>query len=101
MIGCGPVALCAVKAFKWPWETDADDESNENESQASKENGAYPRSSSLDLPYTNRPLSPYTQYDDLKPPTSPTPSPPVEVKKRAENDSVTAEVLVERTLIRE
>jgi hypothetical protein len=101
MIGCGPVAPCAVKAFKWPWETDADTESNENESQASEGNGAYPRSSSLDLPSTNRPLSPYTQYADLKPPTSPTPSPPVEVKKRAENDSVPAEVLVERTLIRE
>lgn len=33
-------------------------------------------SSSTDLPPSSRPLSPYAQFPDLKPPSSPTPSPP-------------------------
>lgn len=90
-----------MKAFKWPWEGGAGAEDQGDSAEEYQGNGAYPRSSSLDLPYANRPLSPYTQYADLKPPTSPTPSPPVDVKKRAENDSVSTEARVEKTYIRE
>ncbi|CAI5521849.1 unnamed protein product [Closterium sp. Naga37s-1] len=55
--------------FRWPWQV-AEEE----------------KKSSTDLPPSPTPLSPYTQYEDLKPPTSPTPSPPTPVAAKVTSE---------------
>eukprot|EP00271_Cylindrocystis_brebissonii_P009285 TRINITY_DN23_c0_g1_i2.p1 TRINITY_DN23_c0_g1~~TRINITY_DN23_c0_g1_i2.p1 ORF type:complete len:935 (-),score=345.12 TRINITY_DN23_c0_g1_i2:1871-4675(-) len=64
------VIKAPAKGFSWPWQK------KEVETDAALEGQAVAEASSTDFPPSPTPLSPYTQYEDLKPPTSPTPKPP-------------------------
>ncbi|CAM6042453.1 unnamed protein product [Sphagnum compactum] len=66
----------SVATFSWPWKGE---EALASSSFVTK-NMSQSASASTNLPSPPRPLSPYTRYQDLKPPASPTPSPPKVVK---------------------
>jgi hypothetical protein len=66
----------SVATFSWPWKGE---EALASSSFVTKNMSQSP-SASTNLPHPPRPLSPYTRYQDLKPPASPTPSPPKVVK---------------------
>ena len=65
-----------TQGFRWPWQAPESDSESDSESESvGIENVT---NQSTDLPYTNRPLSPYTQFPELRPPSSPIPYPPRE-----------------------
>ncbi|CAM6128952.1 unnamed protein product [Calypogeia fissa] len=73
-------ARATTATFLWPWQKQSAPE-NQTVTDQSPVVSSSSTSVQDELPRSNRPLSPYTRYPGLKPPTSPTPSPPISVSK--------------------
>ncbi|CAM6086535.1 unnamed protein product [Calypogeia fissa] len=86
-------ARATTATFLWPWQKQSAPE-NQTVTDQSPVVSSSSTSVQDELPRSNRPLSPYTRYPGLKPPTSPTPSPPISVSK-----SVTEELASNNGLV--